>query len=313
MAASESPDEATRPRWIVCAPLPLFAPSTSVFRVALALVFSIAVVAAWWLFGLFAQMLIMLAALAVLMLVGFSLWFFLTFALRFGRPAVPDIPAAAIEPWSKSNAVVHAAIHQLERQRSPIVLRGSGMWTWSDFARVVMEYGEPVPRTVVDEAAAPRLRAIELPRDMLEPESILTSVPFSRGTIRLMLVFYVVMVLLQLIGGHWIGAGMFLVMGLLLAVTIPEIRDATRLFQYEDGKIIAGMGGVTDHQNRRWTINDALLLVQIRRKPGPLFVHLIGEAGHLLLTFTDETDRDFIALWQRWNHPHPRPELLQRA
>jgi len=31
----------------------------------------------------------------------------------------------------------------------------------------------------------------------------------------------------------------------------------------------------------------------------------------LAISFASPRDPGFIAFWQRWNHPHPRPELLE--
>lgn len=40
-------------------------------------------------------------------------------------------------------------------------------------------------------------------------------------------------------------------------------------------------------------------------------VLILGPRGNLLLTFASPHDPGFVEFWQRWNHPHPRPELLE--
>ncbi len=79
----------------------------------------------------------------------------------------------------------------------------------------------------------------------------------------------------------------------------------------QESQFIAGPGVLVDQKRqRRWTVDDAVMLVQCTPTLGPLIVRLVGEAGWLTLSFTDEKDPDFVRLWQRWNHPQPRPELL---
>lgn len=41
-----------------------------------------------------------------------------------------------------------------------------------------------------------------------------------------------------------------------------------------------------------------------------LRVRLLSEGRTTTLTFRSTSDPGFISFWQRWNHPHPRPELL---
>jgi hypothetical protein len=88
------------------------------------------------------------------------------------------------------------------------------------------------------------------------------------------------------------------------------VRDATRLFRMDQSEDVAGLGTFTDKQQRRWTVENAIMLVQCKRDAGPLIVTMVGEAGHHTLSFMDETDTDFVKLWQRWNHPDPRPDLV---
>jgi hypothetical protein len=52
----------------------------------------------------------------------------------------------------------------------------------------------------------------------------------------------------------------------------------------------------------------------VTRRPilGGTRVDLVGPAGHIALEFSRPDDLGFIALWQRWRHPRPRPELADQ-
>ena len=52
------------------------------------------------------------------------------------------------------------------------------------------------------------------------------------------------------------------------------------------------------------------MLVQVKQGGEAFFVTLISKTGNMSLTFLNGDDPDFVALWQRWTHPNPRPALV---
>lgn len=72
--------------------------------------------------------------------------------------------------------------------------------------------------------------------------------------------------------------------------------------------LIASMGVFDDQRGRRWLAGDATMFVQGDGNDFPTMV-LIGPAGRLKLPAMCGTPKRLAALWQRWNHPRPRPEL----
>ncbi|MCC6908035.1 MAG: hypothetical protein IT430_08860 [Phycisphaerales bacterium] len=72
--------------------------------------------------------------------------------------------------------------------------------------------------------------------------------------------------------------------------------------------LIASMGALDDQRGRRWIAGEATLFVQGYGGGLPAMV-VTGPAGRLRLPPHFATPHLLAALWQRWNHPHPRPEL----
>lgn len=144
----------------------------------------------------------------------------------------------------------------------------------------------------------------------MEPEPILGSGD-ARGLMNWLwpLGFTASGLISMILGEALIAVLVFLVAGFFIVTSVPAIRDRFRIFRWDDGNIVAGMGSLRDERNRLWTIDNAMMIVQTKEIAGALFVRFIGEVGEMQVTFTDERDPDFITLWQRWNHPAPRPEL----
>ncbi|TVQ53284.1 MAG: hypothetical protein EA377_08335 [Phycisphaerales bacterium] len=199
-------------------------------------------------------------------------------------------------------------VFELERQRRFRLLGPPRLWTWRSFIEALDSCSIPRPRTIIDEQARPSLRRIPLPEHMLEPEGILESGSKPRARLKIAIgIVIVVAVYLLWLGTWWLA----LVLAAIIALQLPEVRDTTRLFRMDHRETVVGLGTVTDRKQRRWTVDDAVMLVKCTETSGPLIVTMIGEAGHLTLSFTDDADPDLVRLWQRWNHPQPRPELTE--
>jgi hypothetical protein len=197
----------------------------------------------------------------------------------------------------------------LDGQLSTIFLRRQ-WWTWDAFLAACRGAAIEPPRTIVDERVKGRLEPIELPLELLEPEPILSSGTSGRKAAVFMIFLYCLFTLLQLSVGNYFFAALFAALGLFLAATYPPVRDFFRTFRVDEGNLILGTGSLSHRGDKRWTVNDAVMLVQTTNGKPPYYVSFVGRAGYKLLTFTDERDPDFVKLWQRWNHPKPRPELV---
>jgi hypothetical protein len=194
---------------------------------------------------------------------------------------------------------------------TPIIVRRFGqLWSWEEISTRLDAAGIERPHAIVDVALEPRLRDIERPAHMLEPETILPSsnltMPMTVGFITL----YAALATLQLAAGHfWTGLTM-LGMGAFFVVMIPAVRDRLRNFHPQEGRVVAGQGWVSDRNERTWTVADSVMVVSAgANDQPPIQVTFTGPAGVMTLTYINEGDPDFVKLWQRWNHPDPRPGL----
>ena len=183
---------------------------------------------------------------------------------------------------------------------------------WHDFQSNCQRLGIPRPRTVLDSTLAERLGALDRPDIGMEPEPILGSGD-PRGVLQWISPGFVLIgVALMMYREVWHAMSMFVAAGLWSFTSRPAVRDRLRIFRWDDGSMVAGMGSLRDARNRVWTTDNALMIVQTKDSAGGLFVRFVGDPGEAQLSFNHESDPDFLKLWQRWNHPTPRPELVEQ-
>jgi hypothetical protein len=205
---------------------------------------------------------------------------------------------------------VAVALFELERKRPLIPWWRPGRWTWDDLQERLHRCSAPVPRTVAESLRLESLNLIELPNSMLEPEPITTGAPLSTGCLMLVMAVTLFGALLMLLGGSWL-IGLLAIIGLLFWISvIPTVRWRLPWTAEHPRSSVAGLGVVCNARGQRWTVDNAMMILMARSETSSISVHIIGPPGWLSLTFANETDPEFIKLWQRWNHPHPRPELL---
>lgn len=168
--------------------------------------------------------------------------------------------------------------------------------------------GGIVPVTVVEDALQAELEPIPRPEALLEPEPVTT---LRNKTSNLGLVLVVITIVC--VGTFLFSIGMRRIIGFaFLALMVPPLLAVAesrgfRVWPAESFAPFAGPGVVT-HRNRRWTVDDSIMFVQ--KTDRGIRVQFDGPSGSLLLRFHSEKAPGFITLWQRWNHPQPRPELL---
>ncbi len=191
----------------------------------------------------------------------------------------------------------------------------------AELTRFLREFDLPLPRTLVHlkEEMEEVLRATPLVEDMLEPEFVdeersQPSQRWWRGALIL------VLALLLLFGG--IGIWSIVLFGALVGLTIAvrhcEFSRSAPFVRYSSHRWIAAPGCVqlwlspeTDSSATPalWAAGEAIM--EIERPPmKTIQVRFHGERRSPVLAFASVKSPVFIALWQRWNHPHPRPELL---
>lgn len=243
-----------------------------------------------------------LAGLAIL---GFLFW-------TIGRGWHKARPQSA--PWSRdpSQHSVAASFGWIVRDlehNSPANLVREATWSWPMLDERRRQAELPRPRALAASCLEPAISAIETPADLLEPEPIVSSVPMAMPAVVFTVCLYGLFATNNLLDGRvWLGA-LFLVLAVALLVQVPQVRDRVPVLRRDEVAPIAGVGYVETPRGARWTTGDSMLLVWAQKAPGPLFVRLVGPAGWQSWTFTSASDAEFLRLWQRWMHPHPRPEL----
>ena len=166
-----------------------------------------------------------------------------------------------------------------------------------------------IPRTIASRTHRTSLEAIPSEKAMLEPETILISTTQAVFMMVLMVVFGF-QAFMAMANAEWFTMAVFFVLFVCFAIQIPAIRDLIPALRPESNAPVAGVGFIEDSQGRLWTVDDSLMILSGRKSGDqPVYVHLVGPAGWLLLTYANVKDAEFIKLWQRWNHPDPRPEL----
>ena len=182
-------------------------------------------------------------------------------------------------------------------------------WSWAQFEEHRRQRGLPAVRAIVEKALEPAVRSIDCPDALLEPEPVASSLRTSRRGAMVRVGFFLAMTLLGAVQRDWWLAGSMLLIVLIFLGQMPQFRDF-QPFALSRTQV-ASVGGVLASDGRRWTPDDAVLLVSGRAPRGPVFVRLVGSAGWLSMWFMAPDEADFVTLWQRWMHPVPRPELLE--
>ncbi|MFG0329880.1 MAG: hypothetical protein ACF8PN_08285 [Phycisphaerales bacterium] len=164
--------------------------------------------------------------------------------------------------------------------------------------------------TIAPDHAEAELAAIARPRDLLEPERIVASPTLPPWIWYVLAVMYVMIAAIELTQGDWFNFAIQLLLAFMFLSWTRLYRERLRGWRGDESWPLAAPGVVTDHQGRRWTVHDSVMLVRRRRGRAGVVVDLLGPRGVLRLSFAGIDEPDFIELWRRWNHPAPRPELL---
>jgi hypothetical protein len=219
---------------------------------------------------------------------------------------------ARLRGFNDQRLALARMVFDAESAISMFARNGRDRRLWTLLQRKMESGCLPRPRSLVDERRTVPIAQIELPDVLLEPETIASGAGGPAGCV-------VACIVILGIGSLAVAivTSSVLVLVLLLTViafaltALPLVRRRLPWVTEGSRLPIAGVGFVRDRNGRTWTTDDAMMLVSVQGVVSGVTVELVGANGVLRFAFADETDPEFIKLWQRWNHPHPRPELLE--
>lgn len=164
-----------------------------------------------------------------------------------------------------------------------------------------------VPRVILDRRIAARVLAIERIPHLLEPESI-----DSSGTRLLDWLSWIW--LPALIALYWLFGQRSLLLTGMIAVGVIALMMRIMAWMRTGVApgatgLVAGVGYLEGPRGNRLSSGQVVTVI-CKARLQPMRVRLLSPDWNFELRFTSPRDPGFIAFWQRWNHPHPRPELL---
>ncbi len=200
---------------------------------------------------------------------------------------------------------------------------------WETISRVLHETGQrSAVRCIVDHRLRAQCEKIPIVADLVEPEPIRvtgsTSVADPGKEARRRRVGLAIRVLwpIAFIGIAWVlfsNLGWPKILFWLtsaLAIGCAFLPNFTLVSDpIFSSPPVAGLGVIRDGKGRLWTCTESIMFVEpyyIPKAGSGVQVDLFGPHGaHKMhkIQFPSCLDDGFVSLWQRWNHPHPRPEL----
>ncbi len=164
--------------------------------------------------------------------------------------------------------------------------------------------------TIADSRVKDPLQRIEINEHLTEPAKIDTDSSMSSRWAIALSVLAGIVVISSLIRRDWWFTSFYLVMLAFYLTSTRRVRLWLRDESYlELSRLTISPGVVTDVKGRKWTIDDSIMVIG-RHWNGKIQIELIGVDQLLRLTYDGLDHPDFVALWQNWNHPNPRPELV---
>jgi hypothetical protein len=115
-------------------------------------------------------------------------------------------------------------------------------------------------------------------------------------------------ILLTRVSGGWVCGAMvlFVVAFGLVATAIHRWMVVGRGSLSRMRGIVVGMGFAADHHHV-WFASKSLTI--LRYENGKIHITILDECGRIALVYLSAPMVSFEEFWQRWMHPHPRPEL----
>jgi len=175
---------------------------------------------------------------------------------------------------------------------------------WRDrFQQLLRERGLPRALVIVQAELIDKVRTIPIDDRFVEPERLLGAMPRRSGTFWLLIVmilYFVWMLVNSALAGDWTMTAIF---ALWVAMMGVQLLRSWGIHLSQANAPVMGMGVISDHKGRRWSVRDSVVYLY------PYFVAFIGPDGYHVLQFHGLDDPALRMFWQRWMHPHPRPDL----
>ncbi len=170
------------------------------------------------------------------------------------------------------------------------------------------QYGLSVPRIILDRRVSEAILAIHRPADLIEPEPISSRGARALGVLSLFS-------LPAAVGVSWFlgwGSTVLTIIAVLAALgfVLEIVRWVRSGVRPGESGAVAGVGYVEFSNGARvgsWQVVTIISKARLQR----MRVRILAPTWNHELAFLSPADPGFIAFWQRWNHPHPRPELVE--
>jgi len=171
-----------------------------------------------------------------------------------------------------------------------------------------------LPRTMADLRLAVELDRIPLVDELLEPEKVVPGSRIDRRRGRNSIILGAVLLLVGLL----LDADLCIVCGILMILlpllSLQAVRRMAPELRLGFSTSIAGQGFLHINDTLCFTSSNGTCLVRgigpARNTNAAVEAWFLCPDGMRMLTFPSVHDPHFVALWQRWNHPDPRPELV---
>ena len=236
--------------------------------------------------------------------------------LRFDKTRAPDgspsVPASDLAPALE--AIFNL---RLARRRIPwsevFKYRRRTELSRDELDSQLRAIGLRPPSLIIDQKYAQAVQAIQCVPELLEPEFVA-----SRGDRRSVIRTILARSAWALVVIPWLWYRLVpafadpvwllfcFVCFAVVAAWLSIARYRGTLVQTSD--LVAGLGVVAADSGWRARAADSVTL--LRPVEGEMKVTIMAPSGTISLPFASPRDEGFIIFWQRWNHPHPRPELL---
>ena len=183
-------------------------------------------------------------------------------------------------------------------------------WDYGRASRSLHHHAVGGSWCIIDGRLRRAMRRVHLIDDMLECEEVGESMQHA-GTWTMVLAGLAALalgVLLARVGGGWVcGAAVCFVISFgLIASVVHRWIVAGRGSLARMKGIVVGMGFVADARHVWYA---ATCVTILRYENGKIHLTILDHAGHMSLLYLSAPMSSFVNFWQRWMHPHPRPEL----
>lgn len=180
------------------------------------------------------------------------------------------------------------------------------------FQSMLQEAGLPQSMVIVQAELIDDLQRIRIDDSFVEPERLLGAMPRRSAAfwVHAALTLYLLWLLLNsVLRKEWIMTAVFALAFTGMAAQLLKTYD---IHISQANAPVMGLGAYSDHKGRRWTVCDSVVYLYPFRAgfQTSILASIIGPDGYTAVHFHDLKDPALTMFWQRWMHPHPRPDLV---